>query len=73
MAEIYALIRVSTQEQNEERQVVEMMKLGIPKKNIVIEKESGKTTERAKYQSLKKIAGRRYPLYRERRSVEPGL
>ena len=54
MAEIYALIRVSTQEQNEERQVVEMAKLGISKKNIVIEKESGKSAERAKYKNLKK-------------------
>ena len=51
---IYALIRVSTEEQNEERQVIRMTGLGIPKDNIIIEKESGKSTGRAKYKSLVK-------------------
>jgi len=50
----YALIRVSTEEQNEERQVIRMTKLGIPKSNIIIEKESGKSTERKKYKALVK-------------------
>ena len=50
---IYALIRVSTEEQNETRQIVKMTKLGIPKRNIIIEKESGKSTERIKYHNLK--------------------
>jgi len=49
---IYALIRVSTDGQNETRQVVRMCELGILKKNIVIEKESGKSTVRAKYHRL---------------------
>lgn len=48
----YALIRVSTEEQNEQRQLIRMMELGILKANIVIEKESGKSTTRAKYQRL---------------------
>jgi len=48
----YALIRVSTKKQNEKRQVIRMIKLGIPQSNIVIEKESGKSTERKKYHSL---------------------
>ena len=52
MAEIYALIRVSTEEQNETRQVIAMSELGILKKNIVIEKESGKSTDRKKYKTL---------------------
>lgn len=51
---IYALIRVSTEEQNEERQVIRMRKLGIHKENIVIEKESGKSTVRTKYKNLVK-------------------
>ena len=50
----YALIRVSTEEQNEERQFVRMIELGIPKQNIVIEKESGKSTARQKYKRLVK-------------------
>jgi len=53
-AERHALIRVSTDGQNEERQVVRMLALGIPRKNIVIEKESGKSTVRTKYQRLVK-------------------
>jgi DNA invertase Pin-like site-specific DNA recombinase len=54
MAEIYALIRVSTEDQNEDRQLIRMLELGILKKNIVIEKESGKSTERKKYHNLVK-------------------
>ena len=54
MAITYALIRVSTDEQNEERQVIRMLELGIPRKNIVIEKESGKSTSRVKYHRLVK-------------------
>ena len=50
----YALIRVSTEEQNEARQVKRMLDLGIPKENIIIEKESGKSTVRAKYRRLVK-------------------
>ena len=49
-----ALIRVSTKEQNEARQVKRMTELGIPKENITIEKESGKSTVRAKYRKLVK-------------------
>jgi len=51
---IYALIRVSTEEQNEARQIKRMLELGIPKENIVVEKESGKSTVRAKYRKLVK-------------------
>jgi len=53
-ANTYALIRVSTDEQNEARQVIRMRALGILKKNIIIEKESGKSTARTKYQRLVK-------------------
>ena len=48
----YALIRVSTEEQNETRQVITMLKLGIKEENIVIEKESGKSKARKKYHNL---------------------
>jgi DNA invertase Pin-like site-specific DNA recombinase len=51
---VYALIRVSTEEQNEARQVIAMTSLGIRKENIIIEKESGKSTGRAKYKGLVK-------------------
>jgi len=48
----YALIRVSTKKQKVARQVLRMTELGILKENIVIEKESGKSTVRAKYHRL---------------------
>lgn len=50
----YALIRVSTEEQNEIRQVIRMSNLGIFKDNIVVEKESGKSPIRTKYRNLVK-------------------
>ena len=50
----YALVRVSTKEQNEKRQVLRMLELGVPKENIVVEKESGKSTARTKYRRLVK-------------------
>jgi len=53
-ASTYALIRVSTDKQNETRQIIRMNELGIPTKNIVIEKESGKSKVRTKYHKLVK-------------------
>jgi len=51
---IYALIRVSTKGQNVARQIKRMIEIGIPKENIIVEKESGKSTVRAKYRKLVK-------------------
>ena len=51
---VYALIRVSTDKQSEKRQVIRMLQLGVPKENIIIEKESGKSTVRTKYHRLVK-------------------
>ena len=44
--------RVSTREQNEERQVIAMLEFGVPKSNIIIEKTSGKDFDRPKYKRL---------------------
>jgi len=62
---IYALIRVSTRKQNEARQVKRMIELGIPIENIIIEKESGKSTIRTKYRNLVKRLKRGDTLYIE--------
>jgi len=51
----YAYGRVSSIGQNEARQVQKFLKLGIPKKNIIIEKVSGKSFNRSGYQKLLKI------------------
>lgn len=50
----YAYIRVSTREQNEDRQVLAMQDFGVQKKNMVIEKQSGKDFERPFYRKLMK-------------------
>ena len=50
--QMYAYIRVSTREQNEERQVIAMRDFGIAERNMVIEKQSGKDFERPLYRKL---------------------
>ncbi len=51
---IYGYVRVSSTDQNEERQLIEMRRVGIPEKNIYIDKRSGKDFERPKYIRLVK-------------------
>ena len=48
----YAYIRVSSQEQNEERQLVAMREKNIIADNIFIDKQSGKDFDRPKYKAL---------------------
>ena len=54
MGNIYAYVRVSTQEQNEDRQLVAMNELGVAEENIYIDKQSGKSFNRPKYRQLVK-------------------
>ena len=49
----YGYVRVSTKEQNIDRQLVEMYAQGLNDKTIFIDKQSGKDFERDKYQKLK--------------------
>ena len=49
---VYGYIRVSTREQNEDRQRIALRKAGIPEKNIFIDKQSGKDFDRPKYKKL---------------------
>ena len=51
----YGYVRVSTKEQNIDRQLVEMYAQGLNDKTIFIDKQSGKDFERNEYQKLKKI------------------
>ena len=48
----YGYVRVSSLDQNEERQMVEMRKIGIPEENIYKDKQSGKDFNRPMYQKL---------------------
>lgn len=63
MGNIYGYVRVSSKEQNEERQVMAMKKLSILKRNIVIDKQSGKNFVRPQYQKLIKKLKRDDLLY----------
>ena len=54
MDQQYGYVRVSTREQNEERQMIAMQRFGLTEKQIVVEKQSGKDFERPKYQRLLK-------------------
>lgn len=50
---IFGYIRVSTISQNIDRQLEEMLKIGIKKRNIYIDYQSGKDFQRENYQLLK--------------------
>ena len=52
--QIYGYVRVSSTDQNEDRQLLEMQKLKIPESNIYIDKQSGKDFERVSYKRLVK-------------------
>ena len=49
MGKDYGYIRVSAKDQNEDRQIVTLRELGIPKERIFIDKMSGKNFDRANY------------------------
>lgn len=50
----YGYARVSTREQNTDRQIEALTKFGVPEQNIIVDKASGKDTEREGYQYLKR-------------------
>ena len=49
---IYGYVRVSSLDQNEDRQLIEMKKVNIRSQNIYIDKQSGKNFERPEYKRL---------------------
>ena len=51
---IYGYVRVSSQEQNEDRQLIAMAEAGVARGNILIDKQSGKDFERPNYKRLMK-------------------
>ena len=50
----YAYIRVSSKDQNEDRQIIAATDFGVERKNIFVDKLSGKNFDRPAYQSLLK-------------------
>lgn len=54
MTSIYGYVRVSSTDQNEDRQLIAMSEKNIPRRNIYIDKQSGKDFERPQYKRLVK-------------------
>lgn len=60
---IYGYVRVSSTDQNEERQMVALAETGVPEKNIFMDKQSGKSFDRPQYKKLVKKLKARDLLY----------
>ena len=52
MANVYGYARVSSRDQNEDRQMTVLQELSIPEKNIFLDKQSGKDFERPAYKRM---------------------
>ena len=58
MSKTYGYIRVSSKDQNEDRQRIAMKEAGVPDANVYLDKQSGKDFDRPNYQRLlKKLKG----------------
>ena len=51
-SKVYGYVRVSTKEQNEDRQLIALLGFPVPEKNIYMDKLSGKDFNRPQYQKL---------------------
>ena len=54
MGNVYAYVRVSSRDQNEQRQLIAMAGVNVPRKNIYIDKQSGMDFNRPMYKRLLK-------------------
>lgn len=52
MSRVFGYVRVSSKDQNEDRQMIAMQKLKIPRQHIYMDKQSGKDFERPSYRRL---------------------
>ncbi|MCI6455358.1 recombinase family protein [Hungatella sp.] len=52
LSNTYGYIRVSTREQNEDRQLIALREMSVPEKNIFMDKQSGKDFDRPAYKRL---------------------
>ncbi len=52
MGNVYGYVRVSTKNQNEDRQLISMREMNVPEDNIFVDKQSGKDFERPQYKKL---------------------
>ena len=49
---VYGYVRVSSRDQNEDRQLIAMKKLGVPESGIYMDKESGRDFDRPMYREM---------------------
>ncbi len=49
---IYGYARVSSRDQNEDRQIIALKEMGVPEENIFVDKQSGKDFNRPQYKRL---------------------
>lgn len=54
MSAVYAYVRVSSADQNDERQLIAMREKQVPDKNVYVDKQSGKDFNRPQYRALLK-------------------
>ena len=52
MADVYGYVRVSSRDQNEDRQMIALRELAVADKNIFMDKQSGKDFERPAYKRM---------------------
>ncbi len=52
MSNVYGYVRVSTKDQNEDRQMIALRELSVSEKNIYMDKQSGKDFERPMYKKM---------------------
>ena len=55
MQKVYGYVRVSSTDQNEDRQLMALNKLNVPSRNVYIDKQSGKDFIRPQYEKMVKI------------------
>ena len=55
----YGYVRVSSRDQNEDRQIFAMNELKVPKRNVYIDKQSGKDFERPSYNKMLRKTAKR--------------
>ena len=52
MSDVFGYVRVSSRDQNEDRQLLAMREMEIPENNIYIDKQSGKDFQRPAYKGM---------------------
>ena len=52
MGNVYGYVRVSSKDQNEDRQLITMREMQVPEENIFVDKQSGKDFNRPQYKKL---------------------